>query len=412
MQHPRSLFLAGFMFALMFPGLGPSHIRAQDRGGVGRRSDASQMASRGGRYVFAGIGINAYTNPTAWPVLDNAVNDVDSLRVMLTEEFGFTSPDGWVLRDEDATRQGIMSLVQDQLPEELESTDNVVLFFAGHGYTETRRGVETGYIIPRDAKDSRSQWIKIEDLLEEVALLDVDHILVILDSCFGGMALTGWAKSGESDGGQKGSGGTSRRVLTSAQANEKAADGGVRFPGNSLFTGWLVEGLRQGIADGLGTPNINADEFLTSRELFLFLEDRVGGAEGSTQTPAFGRFAVDQGELALWLDSDPFGQLYRMAVNMYEQNDGSEEFEVEDFELLVEDALSVQEEGPRPAFLRYRLASSQGKDAEALAALRELEELSASGVEIPMLMNDLTIQLGFMERLCGKGRCSASGGEQ
>lgn len=409
MPHTRTSLLGGLLLALAFSGITAADIGAQqDRaGGVGRRSESSRrMASLGGRYVFAGIGIDAYTNPTVWPVLDNAVNDVDSLRLILTEEFGFVSPDEWVLRDEEATRQGIMSLVQDRLPQELEPTDNVVLFFAGHGHTETRRGVETGYIIPRDAKASRSQWIKIEDLLEEVALLDVNHILVILDSCFGGMALNGWAKSGDTGGGEKGAGATSRRVLTSAQANEKAADGGRRFPGNSLFTGWLVEGLRLGIA-GSPSPNVNADEFLTSRELFLFLQDRVGGAEGSQQTPAFGRFAVDEGELALWLDSDPFDQRYRMALNMYEEPDA-----LEDFQLLVEDALSIQEVGPRPAYLRYLLSFSQEKDAQTLSALRELEELADSGVDIPMRTNDLRSQLRFMERLCRKGGCGASGGDR
>lgn len=399
--------MVGLLLAASSLGFSAEIAQAQDRaGGVGRRNSSSLNASNGGRYVFAGIGIDDYANPTAWPVLDNAVNDVDSLATVLTEQFGFVSSDGWVLRDEEATRQEIMTLIQDRLPEELEQTDNVVLFFAGHGHTETRRGVETGYIIPRDAKESRSQWIKIEDLLEEVALLDVDHILVILDSCFGGMALNGWAKSGSSGDDAKGSFTTSRRVLTSAQANEKAADGGGLYPGNSLFTGWLVEGLRLGIA-GSPSPNINADEFLTSQELFLFLQDRVGGDEESQQTPAFGRFAIDEGELALWLDSDPFDQRYRLAMNMYGEEDA-----IEDFELLALDALAIQEEGPRPTYLRYLLASVQDKDAETLAALRELQGLSESGVEIPMLGNDLRSQLRFMERLCGKGGCAAGGGDR
>ena len=71
--------------------------QVQERGSreIGRPVQEKEGDVPISRYIFAGIGIDAYDAP--WEPLDNAVNDVDSVRAVFVDEFGFDSPDEWVL---------------------------------------------------------------------------------------------------------------------------------------------------------------------------------------------------------------------------------------------------------------------------------------------------------------------------
>lgn len=124
------------------------------------RSLAGAPASAGpvrrGRSVIAVIGIDRYQ---AWPQLHNAVGDAQGLRGLFIEQLGFaelTPP----LIDAQASHGAITALIQDQLRGLLRPDDSLVLFFAGHGHTETNRAgdkeVKTGYLIPVDGSRRRA----------------------------------------------------------------------------------------------------------------------------------------------------------------------------------------------------------------------------------------------------------------
>lgn len=372
-----------------------------------------------GRYVFAGIGIDAYQDPELWKELDNAVNDVVRVRGTLEKDFGFVSPDEWVLTNEEASGMAIRALV-DQLRQELQPTDNLVFFFAGHGaeVVDVVGGQEvgrTGYIVPADvsAPVSRapSQYVEIEDLLEALARLPARHVLVILDSCYSGMALEGTFKTrGGGEPTQQAKDliqRVSRRVLTSAQSDQLAADGGADFPENSLFTGWLVEGLQQAANGGEGgeSPDADQDGMVTVTELYSFVRGRVGSDSQSRQTPDFGAFELDQrGELVLTLERDPFDQFFADATQAYELD------KVEQFYEAAAQALEARPEGPRAAYLRYLTALTDGDDGSALLSLRELQTFADQEVEIPMNTRALSNRLRQLERLCAKAGCELGEG--
>lgn len=84
-----------------------------------------------GRYVFAGVGIDEYQDPSVWRWLDNAVNDVTRVRETLVGMFDFESPDEWILTDAEATQRAIRELIDD-LRVNLQSDDNLIFFYAGH----------------------------------------------------------------------------------------------------------------------------------------------------------------------------------------------------------------------------------------------------------------------------------------
>jgi hypothetical protein len=198
----------------------------------------------------------------------------------------------------------------------------------------------------------------------------------------------------------------SRRVLTSAQSDQLAADGGADFPKNSLFTGWLVEGLERAAQGRDGnTPDADADGLITGTELYTFLQGRVASASGSRQTPDFGAFKLDQrGELVLALERDPFDELYQAAVAAFEEGD---------FAKVSNDAkaaLDVRAEGPEAAYLRYLSGLVAEDNGRILEGLRQMAALSAEGAAVPLSTGALTMELRRTEALCRKTACSTGQG--
>ena len=382
---------------------------------IGGRAEAVEAEITQGRFVFAAIGIDDYDHFPPWKTLDNAVNDVRAIRQTLVDRYSFESPDEWILTDSAATQQAIRQLVLRDLRAGLEATDNLVFFYAGHGSnTADVIGADTvghtGYIVPRDAKvpahQDPSQYYEIEDLLEDIAGLPARHILVILDSCYSGFAVEGGFKSrGGEEMTQQVSdlvGRRSRRVITSAQSDQEAADGGTDFPSNSLFTGWLTEGLRRA-ADGSGTgggsPDADNDGLVTVTELYSFVRGRVGSDSESQQTPDFGSFKLDdRGELVLSLEVDRFDELFRDATAAYDQD--KEEALIE----AVEGALGERPEGAQSAYLRYLRAEFLDDRPELVEALRDLAALGEAldGVPAPFTTPSAVRRaLGRAEAACG-----------
>jgi hypothetical protein len=260
--------------------------------------DVSSPASTAGRKRIAVIGIDRYRS---WPTLSNAVSDARGA-LHLFEQLGF-QPVGEPLFDDAATGAAIRSFVTDELMA-LDPDDSLVLFFSGHGGTRSHwlggEQVKTGYLIPVDAAcggDKVATWIDLDDWLRRIARLPPRHILVFVDACFAGIALSPIAKW--RDSGQflevplaALHGRRSRRIITSALDNQVALDNGP-VSGHSLFTGCLIEGFTQG---RLG----HAHGVATGTEVGLYLQQRVASYPGSRQTPDFGTFdSDDRGEMVI-----------------------------------------------------------------------------------------------------------------
>lgn len=251
-----------------------------------------------GRRVVAVVGIDRYAT---WPRLSNAVNDaLGALDVF--RRLGF-EPIVAPLLNETATADAIRRLVTDDLAM-LGSADSLVLFFAGHGHTQTRMlqsgPVQTGFLIPVDGDPSEGRtatWLRLDSWLSDVARLPARHILVILDACHSGVALGSVIKWRDVGAGRGGSlddlrRRQSRRVITSALGDQRAMDGGP-VHGHSLFTGCLIEGLTGGLARD-GRPEA------TGSEIGLYVQRRVTSYTASQQTPDFGTLELDQrGELVV-----------------------------------------------------------------------------------------------------------------
>jgi hypothetical protein len=256
-----------------------------------------------GRRCISVIGIDRYQK---WVRLDNAVGDARGVLAAF-EDFGFVSVVAPLL-DGAATGDAIRCLPTTLAPE-LDVNDSLVVFFAGHGHTTKVQfpdglDVSKGYLIPVDADHPQGRdhtWQRLEHWLTTITELPPRHILVILDSCHSGIALSrGTQYRGQGvrpDGSPKPfHERRSRRILTSALDDQRAMDGGP-IAGHSVFTGYLIEALRSGAG-----MRQHASAAVGMNQIAEYVRNRVWEYSNSRQVPGLGCLELDDnGELRLSL---------------------------------------------------------------------------------------------------------------
>jgi uncharacterized caspase-like protein len=224
------------------------------------------------------VGIGRYPSPK-WPDLRYARRDAAGMAALLRER-GFEVIE---LTDAKATRQAILSTLEDYLAPRLGRDDRVLFFFSGHGHTRTLGGSDYGYIVPHDGGDSLASLISMEALRSLAAKMGAArHQLFIMDACFGGQfAPTKAAAPGVFRNHPNYIREVTRRIarqyLTAGGKNQQVLDGGPE--GYSYFTGYLVRALRDGLGD------LDGDGYITMAELSTFLVPR---ATNAFQTPGAG----------------------------------------------------------------------------------------------------------------------------
>lgn len=360
---------------------------AKDRGFSAVKSDSPIPT---GRRIVVSIGIDQYAN---WQKLETATSDAREFSQLLIDRFGFQQIEVPLL-DAAATRENILSLVEDRLRAKLKQDDDVVIFFAGHGTTRTDHvgsaDVDTGYLVPVNAgapgqNERWSDYIQTDVLLEAIGKLPARHILVILDACHSGFALGKAMKSfrGVPRYDASLANKFSRRVITSAGKDQLASDSGP-VPNHSLFTGLLLQGLRWGKAD------IYGDGAVTSSELGLYMQRAVGAASAGgsdatpTQIPDFGSFDYDdRGELVLPLNDQTYDGIKASAFSALRWANYAE------FRNLTAKVAELRPEAPETLYLLYRRAMLDKKVDDAADLIRRILALHIPEGEIPLSRDDL-----------------------
>src|SRR5215469_6207413 len=138
------------------------------------------------------IGIDSYQK---WPKLQYAAHDANGVRDILVQKYKFKPQNVFMLLDEDATREKILSLLGDKLADSkmVDREDRVLVFFAGHGATrKLASGRDLGYIIPVDADlaNFEGQAISMSNFQDIAEAIPAKHLLFVMDSCYSGLALT------------------------------------------------------------------------------------------------------------------------------------------------------------------------------------------------------------------------------
>jgi peptide/nickel transport system substrate-binding protein len=232
------------------------------------------------------IGIDEYQS---FAPLTTAIKGVRELARLLQSEFEFRPENVIALENEQATQRNIRRRLTDPLAraEKVGPDDRVLIYFAGHGVTVDTAVGEVGYIVPVDGERGyEDTLISMDDLTKTAAeRIHAKHVLFLLDACFSGFATTRLAESVQR---QLNDYLTlpARQVITAGTREQVVSD--YWGPGgHSLFTGFLLEGLR-GAAPMPGGV-------LRGFHLAGHLQDQVAQHSRSLQTPQYAALMGSRG---------------------------------------------------------------------------------------------------------------------
>lgn len=228
-----------------------------------------------GNYHALVIGNNDYKHVGK---LVTAVNDAKEVAQVLKQQYGYK-----VHLLYEASRQDIIGKM-DELRRTLSSNDNLLIYYAGHGYLDEE--ADRGYWLPVNANtDTTSEWISNTDITDKVKTIKANHIMVVADSCYSGTLTRGLviditARETLSDYHRRIMKKRSRTVMSSGGL-EPVADGGKN--NHSVFAGAFLDTLieNESVMDGTNFFNtVRHKVILEAKQTPEYSDIRFAGHKG------------------------------------------------------------------------------------------------------------------------------------
>lgn len=209
------------------------------------------------------MGANDYADGSITD-LDNPINDATKLYNVLTSRYTFDPNNVIFLKN--PTREQIINEL-DRLTRRISKNDNLLIFFAGHGYWD--KETDFGYWIPTDSKaNSTANWMANSQIKDYIAAIKSKHTLLIADACFGGSIFRSRKAFEEGSSPlKKAYDAPSRKAMTSGNLTE--------VPDRSVFLEQLVSRL-----------NNNTKDYISAEEIFGSIKSIV--INSSPVTPVYG----------------------------------------------------------------------------------------------------------------------------
>jgi hypothetical protein len=136
-----------------------------------------------GNYYALVIGNNDYRDDN-FSDLKTAVADASAVADILEDNYQFK-----VTRLLNVSRSDIYKGVY-QFREKLNSRDNFLIYYAGHGTIDIDTRV--GYWLPVDATETPENWISDADINHMLKAMAAKHVIVVADSCYSGTLTRGF----------------------------------------------------------------------------------------------------------------------------------------------------------------------------------------------------------------------------
>jgi ankyrin repeat protein len=225
-----------------------------------------------GRYYALVIGNNDYQ---FLPKLKTAQNDAKKVAEILKIRYGFNAQ---LLLD--ASRSDIL-LALFNLRKNLSKKDNLLIYFAGHGWLDEKG--DEGYWLPIDAEQTNMiNWVSNSSITTTLKAMDAKHVLVVADSCYSGKLARGLHTVNRTPGylfrlSQK----KARCVISSGGLEPVIDSGGDDL--HSIFASAFINALRDSaeIMDGAQLFNqIRRPVMLNSDQTPEYSDIRKAGHEG------------------------------------------------------------------------------------------------------------------------------------
>ena len=239
-----------------------------DRVSTGTFFDSESL----GRYHALVIGNNAYSH---LPELRSAKRDAAEVEQVLRQNYRYTTQ---LLLD--ATRTDIL-LALNELRTSLGPRDNLLIYYAGHGWLDREAG--EGYWLPVDASRSDpTNWLSNASLAASLRAIRAKHVLVVADSCFSGTLSRGIAVSDPRESSLRRLASMRMRSVMAAGGLEPVFDGG-GLNGHSVFASALLSVLRSNDGALTGTDlftRVRRQVMLNSEQVPEYSDIRRTGHEG------------------------------------------------------------------------------------------------------------------------------------
>jgi uncharacterized caspase-like protein len=167
----------------------------------------------------------------------------------------------------------------DDLRATLKYNDNLLIYYAGHGWLDEKGDV--GYWLAADAKDNRrSKWISNATITDTLKTLESKHVMVVADSCYSGRLVRGLSVSLRKPDLEQLVKKKARVVITSGGLEPVDDNSG---SGHSPFTDALLKSLEEntGVLDGNALFNsIRRPVMVNADQTPQFSDVRKAGHEG------------------------------------------------------------------------------------------------------------------------------------
>jgi uncharacterized caspase-like protein len=241
------------------------------------RTGGPSRADHYSRRVAVVVGIDAYSS---WPPLEGASRDAKRVSSALRAQ-GFDEV--IELYDEDATRRHILSVLGTDLARATDEDSMAVIYFAGHGETETLPGGEKrGYIIPADGDPAQvfATAISMDTLRSISNRLPAKQVYYAMDSCYSGLGFTrGLSIPRTANEGyiEKITSLRAVQMITAGAEGEQALE----RDGQGIFTRYFLRAID-------GEADLDGDGWVTASEIGTYVRPQVTNASSSRQTPRFG----------------------------------------------------------------------------------------------------------------------------
>ena len=206
-----------------------------------------------------------------------------------------------VVEDEDVTLDRLRS-PQTYFTTKILADDRFLFYYSGHGNSvKQQNGLTKGYLpLVNEVKGGTTNSIPMDGLVGWMTALPAKHLLVIMDSCFSGLAVEGLEIKGtevlfDRESLSRLAQGPARFLLMAGTAGQESI--GDRRWNGSLFTDSILKGLGPA-----AQPDRRGDRIITTRELYVWLKDIVSLEARKVQrelTPLLkdlGRNGVSEGE--------------------------------------------------------------------------------------------------------------------
>jgi hypothetical protein len=216
------------------------------------------------------IGISSYKH---LPRLESPTQDVKKMAEYLIAQ-GF---DEIVTITDDHVTPDSFRQPQKYFKTKLDAADRFLFYYSGHGMSVSEAGRPRGYLpMTLEVAGGIRQSIPMDSLVTWLKSLTSQHLLVILDSCFSGLAVEGT----EVKGGEFGlrdpkidqealnrlARGPARYLMMAGTAGQQSFGG--REWNGSLFTDVLLKGLRT-------SADTYHNHIVTTRALYVWLKEAV-----------------------------------------------------------------------------------------------------------------------------------------